>query len=344
MSLTALFDKFSGSSVRYNEFVFIIDCSGSMSGVRIKQAADCLDLFIRSLPQNSFFNIVRFGSRFEKLFPESVSYTEEHVATAFKLAHDLEADFGGTELLAPLEAVYGENLKGGAVRQVFVITDGQVHNTERVIESARGHRQQNRCFAIGIGGGADAGLVEGIADATGGRADFVEPEDDLSLKVIPQLELSLQPTIADLSVHIENHEALQLAPFPLTNVTPDVASTFFVRTGQPFEGSQSVLITGQYLGESADVAVESQQNQEMGRCLRALFAFESIRSLEREIRINGSQAGELRERCVVLSIESGVLCSETAFVGFSPFVVRRQAPMRSYGGPRRSGGMRACHC
>jgi hypothetical protein len=82
------------------EFVFVIDCSGSMDGSRIMQARECLDLFIRSLPEESFFNVIRFGSRHEKLFPETVPYTAENVSRALDFAKSLRSNLGGTNILA----------------------------------------------------------------------------------------------------------------------------------------------------------------------------------------------------------------------------------------------------
>jgi hypothetical protein len=90
----------------YNEFVFVVDCSGSMGGQPIKQARECLDLFIRSIPEGSFFNVVRFGSSFQPLFPESHPYCADTVACAVSLAARLQADLGGTEILQPLEWLY----------------------------------------------------------------------------------------------------------------------------------------------------------------------------------------------------------------------------------------------
>jgi hypothetical protein len=60
-----------GDSRENNEFVFVIDCSASMSGNRIRRAQECLQLFIQLLPLNSFFNVIRFDSTFEQLFGES---------------------------------------------------------------------------------------------------------------------------------------------------------------------------------------------------------------------------------------------------------------------------------
>lgn len=53
-------------------FIFLLDRSGSMSGSRMNQAKDALLLFLKSLPANSFFNVVSFGSRYECLLNESM--------------------------------------------------------------------------------------------------------------------------------------------------------------------------------------------------------------------------------------------------------------------------------
>ena len=57
------------------EFLFVIDRSGSMSGRRIQMACEAAQLFLKSLPQNSKFNIVSFGSGYKFMFSSSVAYT-----------------------------------------------------------------------------------------------------------------------------------------------------------------------------------------------------------------------------------------------------------------------------
>ena len=51
-----------------SDFIFIVDCSGSMSGSRIQNASECLSIFLHSLPIGCNFNIIMFGSNYRSVF------------------------------------------------------------------------------------------------------------------------------------------------------------------------------------------------------------------------------------------------------------------------------------
>ena len=74
----------------------------------------------------------------------------------------LNADYGGTEILQPLQAILASAPVPGYARQVFVLTDGEVSNTAEVVALVRAHQGGNRVFALGLGDGASHELVEGI--------------------------------------------------------------------------------------------------------------------------------------------------------------------------------------
>ena len=84
-----------------NEFIFVVDCSGSMADEnKIGLARQAMLLFLKSLPVDSHFNIVRFGSSYKTLFPAVTGvYNEENAKKAEQLTKQLAADLGGTELV-----------------------------------------------------------------------------------------------------------------------------------------------------------------------------------------------------------------------------------------------------
>jgi hypothetical protein len=151
-----------------------------MSGRRIEQTSECL--LIRSLSPNPFVSIVRFASRFVALLPEAITYNEETSKRAVGIAQKIETDFGRAELSDPLSSICDKLPKGRGAGQFFcVITDGEVANRDRVLELVRMNAVSNRCFTIALGSEVDVGLVQRIADSTGGRADFVSEDESWSV-------------------------------------------------------------------------------------------------------------------------------------------------------------------
>ena len=171
------------------EYVFLLDRSGSMSGDRMRQAANALTLFIQSLPTaDTYINVVGFGSSHEALFGavgHSEPFTAESREIVLRYTAAVQADLGGTELFRPLTLVLRAPLAAGRKRMVFVLTDGDVSNTQQTVaEVGSGRVQPNggvcRVFSIGVGGSCRRALVQGIADAGGGTAEYVKRTDLMS--------------------------------------------------------------------------------------------------------------------------------------------------------------------
>lgn len=115
----------SASRRRPCEAIFLVDRSGSMGGTSIQEARNALQLCLRSLDAGSRFNVVGFGSMFQKLFPESRPYDDASLAEATRYVAAMDADLGGTEILPALEAVLSAPAVAELPRQVFLLTDGE---------------------------------------------------------------------------------------------------------------------------------------------------------------------------------------------------------------------------
>merc|ERR1719375_2771603 len=177
------------------EFVFLVDRSGSMGGAPIRRAAEALELFLRSLPADCSFNVVGFGSHFQPLFAEPRAYAEDSLAAACAYADALQADFGGTELRDALRYVLAAPHPR---RRVVLLTDGAVAGTEALLADAGA--QASPVFTVGIGSAVSHALVDGLAERTGARAEYVCGGEKIAPKVIRQLRRAVGAAPADITV------------------------------------------------------------------------------------------------------------------------------------------------
>ena len=117
-------------------FIFLVDRSGSMGGTRIEITKEALKLFIQSLPVGSKFGVLSFGGKSEwckrKNGRTCWEYNDQTMKEIIGLIEEFQANFGGTNILEPLQLAVKENFNTPNKR-IFLLTDGQVRNTDEII-------------------------------------------------------------------------------------------------------------------------------------------------------------------------------------------------------------------
>ncbi|XP_004592463.2 von Willebrand factor A domain-containing protein 5B1 [Ochotona princeps] len=184
----------------HGEFIFLVDRSGSMSGTNILRVKDALLVALKSLMPTCLFNIIGFGSTFKTLFPSSQTYNEESLALACDNIQRMRADMGGTNILSPLKWIVRQPVHQGHPRLLFLITDGVVNNTGKVLELVRNHAFSTRCYSFGIGPNVCHRLVKGLACVSKGSAEFLVEGERLQPKMIKSLKKAMAPVLSDVSV------------------------------------------------------------------------------------------------------------------------------------------------
>ncbi|NWR29684.1 VW5B1 protein, partial [Tachuris rubrigastra] len=182
------------------EFIFLVDRSRNMSGGNIGRVKDALLVILKSLMPECLFNIIGFGSTFKTLFPASQTYCEESLALACKSIRRIQADMGSTNILSPLKWVTRQPIHRGHPRLLFLLTDGAISNTVKVLELLRSHSCSTRCYSFGIGPNACRRLVRGLAAVSRGTAEFLEDGERLQPKMIRSLKKAMAPVLSDVSV------------------------------------------------------------------------------------------------------------------------------------------------
>lgn len=311
------------------ETAFVLDCSGSMQGDSIAQATAALELCLRSLSPGDTFNICRFGSTFQLMASEPLPYTQETLDRAIRYVRQ-GADLGGTELYPPLEAILAEKPRAGSVRQVILLTDGQVSNEPAVVELARQHRRHNRIFSFGIGSAASSFLVKGVARATGGAAEFITGGERIDDKVLRTFARLASPMVGDVSIDWDGAEVQTLAELPPV-FDGDVLAVFGRAPGK-LPKHVTLSCTTPAGPKRWTLAVPPPL--EDGGVIANMWARRTIQSLEevnnlRTVRMRKAKLTREQETLVNLSKEFGLLCSLTTFIA----VEHRSVAERNDGQP-----------
>ena len=307
------------------QYWFVVDRSGSMSGTKIANARQTLLLLLKSLPLDCEFNVVGFGSRFDKVFDSGTApYNNTNLATAQSYAQSMNANFGGTEILTPLRHIYqNTELKGR--RSIFVLTDGEVSNTQQVLDLAQENAGNTQVFSVGIGHGVSTALVNGIARVSGGMAELVRDSgDQLNEKVVNLLEASMLPSVRDIdlkwlangaSIATKVPEEIPLAAFKGRAMSQ---YALFNRTTGVAMAGQATL-TGKMAGRATQYnesfAIPSSEYTPRDEPLPLHRLAAKAKLTELMDKYSRTRDPEIKREAEELSIATGVVCEFTALVG-----------------------------
>ncbi|XP_076197352.1 von Willebrand factor A domain-containing protein 5B2 isoform X2 [Aptenodytes patagonicus] len=110
------------------EVLFLVDCSGTMSGPDLNKVKEALLVALKSLPSGTLLNIASFGAEVKPLFLSSRLCSNETLRRAYEHLGGLRADMGSTNLLAALGWALAQPLHHGYPRQLFLFTNAAVGN------------------------------------------------------------------------------------------------------------------------------------------------------------------------------------------------------------------------
>ena len=183
-------------------YIFLLDQSGSMSGDRINLSCKSLLLFLQSLHENCFFQLIGFGSDFKFFSDKPMEYNKENVKNLMDIIKNLGADRGGTELYAPLKKIFNENIYNeyDMKKNIILLTDGELFDKEKVINLIGANSNRFIFNSIGIGD-CDKDLIERTALMGNGYSFYISNLKELNSVVISLLEKSQNSLMVNCSTN-----------------------------------------------------------------------------------------------------------------------------------------------
>ena len=185
------------------DLCLVLDCSGSMSGDAISQSRAALHAVSRVLYPGDRVQVVRFGSHFERLFRRPLRASSQVSGAMTDLADLVQADMGGTQMGAALEAAVKDlnGLDGDASSKVILlVTDGAVQPEELQRARERATAKGIRIFVVAVGSSAGVDALTPLAESSGGVLERAVPTESIDACVMRHVRRAAQAQPIEFNV------------------------------------------------------------------------------------------------------------------------------------------------
>jgi Ca-activated chloride channel family protein len=239
----------------------VIDCSGSMHGDSIAQARRALEGILDTLDPSDRFTIITFGSTTQTLWEAPSTCTPVNREAAKRLAKDIDANMGGTEIGGALARAY-RVLESVGTGEILLVTDGEVSSWQQVVKQAKG--SGHRVFTVGVGNAVSESFVRQLAGETRGECELVAPREDMAERIIRHFERIRSPRAKRVNVHWPKG-AQEVAPSTIRAVFEGDTVLSFARfdgtIGQGVVVLEAEMETGEKLHEELPIPSTSLSAQ-----------------------------------------------------------------------------------
>jgi Ca-activated chloride channel homolog len=315
-------DSVAESELINKDIVFVLDTSGSMADEgKMEKARAALMFGIRGLREGDRFNVINFAGE-EHLFESRlVAASADGKRRGEEFVKKLQPN-GGTNINEALRAALRQFDNSDRPKMLVFLTDGLPtvgeSNVEKIIKNAAEIKVENlRLFTFGVGYDVNTLLLDKLAAENGGTADYVEPKEDLEIKVSNFFTKVNSPVLTDLEMNFGSVEVDSIYPRRLPDIFKGTQVTIIGR----YKNSSNIENAALRLQGRAGRENRSFNYQNLDFPLRApensflprLWAARRVGWLMEQIRTNGENK-ELRDEIVELGTRYGIVTPYTSFL------------------------------
>jgi Ca-activated chloride channel family protein len=316
-------DDWSEQEYSAKDVVFVVDTSGSMAEEgKMEKARSALLYGVRILRPQDRFNIISFAGE-ERLMEAGLIPADEKGRARGEAFVKALRPVGGTNinqsLLASLRQ-FSETDRDRPKMLVFM-TDGlptvDETNVSKIVDNVRkATRPGVRLFTFGVGYDVNTALLDKLAAEHGGVADYVEPKEDLEVKVSNFFSKVNYPVLTDLQLDMGGAQTDLIYPRSIPDVFRGSQVTMIGRYSNTSDLNSVLKLTGKsgsamrtYNYANLSFPLRSETNDYLPR----LWATRRVGWLMEQVRSNGEQK-ELRDEIVDLGTRYGIVTPYTSYL------------------------------
>jgi Ca-activated chloride channel family protein len=304
------------------DVVFVLDTSGSMADEgKMDKARAALLFGIRSLRDGDRFNVISFAG-------------EEHLMERDLINADASGRRRGEEFVKGLRPTGGTNINDSLIasmkqfdkndrpKMLVFMTDGLPTVGETNIDKINANLQKTkttdvRIFPFGVGYDVNTALLDKLGSENAGISDYVQPKEDLEIKVSSFFAKVSSPVLSDLELDLGDLQTDLMYPRKLTDLFKGMQLMVIGRYKNANDlKNATITLRGKSGRESRsfnysnlDFSVREEDNDFLPR----LWASRRVGWLIEQIRLNG-ETKELRDEIVDLGTRYGIVTPYTSYL------------------------------
>ena len=311
--------EFKAEEITPKEMVFVVDCSGSMSGEPIAKAKEAMRRLIRGMNPGDSFQIIRFSVSASQFSPLPIPNTPENVRRGLSYINGMRGQ-GGTEMIEGIKAALDFPPDPQRLRIVFFMTDGYIGNEAHILSAIEDKLGDARLFSFGVGSSVNRYLLDRMAEVGRGTVQYVRPDEDTEKAVNKFYERISTPYLTDIEVDWKGLEVADLYPGRIPDLFSAQPVIILGRYSEP--GRDTIELKGKVAGKSSVTRIKAAlpQQEEENAVLGTLWARARIRDLMSQM-YHGEKP-ELVEKVTDLALEFRLMSRYTSFVAVEEKIVR----------------------
>jgi Ca-activated chloride channel family protein len=319
-------DDWSEQEYVAKDIVFVLDTSGSMAEEgKMEKARAALLYGIRILRPQDRFNVISFEGEERVMETRMIGADDQGRKRGEAFAQSLRPG-GGTNINQAVLAAMKQFESSNRPKILIFMTDGLPTvgetNAMRIVDNARAARVPGlRLFTFGVGYDVNTTLLDKLAAENGGVADYVEPKEDLEVKVSNFFAKVNYPVLTDLKLDMAGVETDLVYPRAMPDIFRGSQVTLIGRYRNPIDlDFVRLQLSGMSSGANKNFYYNNLRfslREESNDFLPRLWATRRVGWLMEQVRSNGEQA-ELRDEIVDLGTRYGIVTPYTSYLALEP--------------------------
>jgi len=311
-------------AINPREMVFVLDTSGSMSGLPLRASQAFMKQVLRHLRPSDHFRIIDFSNSPREFHAQPLPATAANLRRGLQHVEGFRAG-GGTRIDSAIQQALTVPTLQNHLRIVVFLTDGYIGNEHTVLSRINQLRNGARIYALGVGTAVNRYLLDEMARAGRGFVRYIDPTADVEETAQRFAERLRTPVLTDIRIDWGDSIVKQVTP----SLIPDLFVGDSLRLLGKIDhlGQQPIKVIGRINGQRATLPlkldVRDEQDQEQGRAIPLIWARTRIADRMRELtmpetlRPSELPDEELKSAVTRLGLDFSLMTRWTSFIAVS---------------------------